>query len=67
VHILILLAANESAHEAYLNTLSSVASLFNDTTFRRTIIRCKDATQVINLIKEREKILQDKKECKIEQ
>jgi mannitol/fructose-specific phosphotransferase system IIA component (Ntr-type)/voltage-gated potassium channel Kch len=64
VHILLLLVASESAHEVYVNTLSSIASLFNDRAFRQNIIRCSDAFQVINLIKEREKTLQDKGECR---
>jgi len=59
VHILILLAASESAHEAYLNTLSSVASLFHDREFRHDIIRCAEPTQVLHLLKEREKTLQN--------
>jgi len=59
VHILILLAASESAHEAYLNTLSSVASLFHDRKFRHDIIRCTEPTQVLHLLKEREKTLQN--------
>ena len=64
VHILLLLAASESAHDAYVNTLSSIASLFNDSAFRQNIIRCSDPLRVINLIKEREKMLQDKDECR---
>ena len=66
VHILLLIVASESAHEVYVNTLSSIASLFNDGPLRQNIIRCADALQVINLIKEREKTLQDKEEFRRE-
>ena len=59
VHILVLLAASESAHEAYLNTLSCVAFLFNDSEVRRDIIRCTEPNQVFRLLKEREKALQN--------
>ncbi len=64
VHILLLLVANEAAHDLYVNTLSSIASLFNDGPFRQNIIRCADPAQVIMRIKEREKTLLDKAECK---
>jgi len=66
VHILLLIVASESAHEVYVNTLSSIASLFNDGPFRQNIIRCADVLQVINLITEREKTLQDKEEFRRE-
>jgi mannitol/fructose-specific phosphotransferase system IIA component (Ntr-type) len=58
VHILILLAANESAHEDYLNTLACVASLFNDKKFCRDIIGCTEPTKVLRLLTEREKTIQ---------
>jgi mannitol/fructose-specific phosphotransferase system IIA component (Ntr-type) len=64
VHILLLLVANESAHDLYVNTLSSIASIFNDGPFRQNIIRCADPSQVPALIKEREKALLDKPECR---
>jgi mannitol/fructose-specific phosphotransferase system IIA component (Ntr-type) len=64
VYIMLLLVASESAHDAYVNTLSSIASLFNDGSFRQNIIRCADPAQVLALIKEREKALQNKEECK---
>jgi CPA2 family monovalent cation:H+ antiporter-2 len=66
VHILLLLVANESAHDLYVNTLSSIASIFNDGPFRQNIIRCADPSQVPALIKEREKALLDKAECRRE-
>jgi len=59
VHILVLLAASESAHKAYLNTLGCVASLFNDSKFCQDIIRCTEPTQVLHLLMEREKTLQN--------
>ena len=64
VHIMLLLVASESAHDAYVNTLSSIASLFNDSSFRQNIIRCTDPAQVLALINEREKALQNKEECR---
>ena len=64
VHIMLLLVASESAHDAYVNTLSSIASIFNDGSFRQNIIRCSDPLQVITLIKEREKALQNPEECR---
>lgn len=59
VHILVLLAASESAHEAYLNTLSCVASLFNNSKVRQDIIKCTEPNQVLRLLKEREIILKN--------
>jgi mannitol/fructose-specific phosphotransferase system IIA component (Ntr-type) len=59
VHILVLLAANESAHEAYLNTLACVASLFNDRKFCQDIISCTEPTKVLRLLVEREKTLRN--------
>ncbi len=64
VHILLLLVASESAHDLYVSTLSSIASLFNDGPFRQNIIRCADPSQVMALIREREKALLDKVECR---
>jgi CPA2 family monovalent cation:H+ antiporter-2 len=66
VHILLLLVANEAAHDLYVNTLSSIASLFNDGPFRQNIIRCADPSQVMALINEREKALLDRDECRKE-
>jgi CPA2 family monovalent cation:H+ antiporter-2 len=57
VHILILLAASESAHNTYLNTLAGVAFLFNDRRFCQDVIRCKDSAKVLRLLTEREKTL----------
>ena len=62
VHILILLAASESAHEAYLNTLAGIASLFHDRTFCQNIIGCTDPAQIIRLLIERERTLQNQKQ-----
>ena len=59
VHILVLLVANESAHEAYLNTLACVASLFNDRKFCQDIISCTEPTKVLRLLVEREKTLRN--------
>ena len=59
VHILILLAASESAHEAYLNTLACAASLFNDNKFCQDIISCTEPAQVLRLLMEREKTLRN--------
>jgi CPA2 family monovalent cation:H+ antiporter-2 len=59
VHILVLLAASESAHEAYLNTLACAASLFNDRKFCQDIIRCTEPAQVLRLLMEREKTLRN--------
>jgi PTS system fructose-specific IIC component len=59
VHILIMLAANESAHEDYLNTLACVASLFNDKKFCQDIISCTEPTKVLRLLTEREKTIQN--------
>jgi mannitol/fructose-specific phosphotransferase system IIA component (Ntr-type) len=47
-----------------VNTLSSIASIFNDGPFRQNIIRCADPSQVPALFKEREKALLDKPECR---
>ena len=55
VHILIMLAASESAHEAYLDTLACVASLFNDKKFCQNIISCTEPAKVLRLLSEREK------------
>ena len=60
VHILVLLAASESAHEAYLNTLACAASLFNDRKFCQDIISCTEPAQVLRLLIEREKTLRNK-------
>jgi CPA2 family monovalent cation:H+ antiporter-2 len=57
VHILLLLAASESAQEAYLNTLACAASLFNDKKFCQDIISCTEPAQVLRLLMEREKTL----------
>ncbi|MCK5188169.1 MAG: PTS sugar transporter subunit IIA, partial [Deltaproteobacteria bacterium] len=57
VHILLLLAASESAQEAYLNTLACAASLFNDKKFCQDIIGCTEPAQVLRLLMEREKTL----------
>jgi len=59
VHILILLAASESAHDAYLNTLAGVASLFNDRKFCQDIISCTEPNKVLRLLVEREKTLRN--------
>ncbi len=64
VHILLLLVANESAHDLYVHTLSSIASIFTDGPFRRDIIRSVDPPQVLARIKEREKALLDQAECR---
>ena len=63
VHILILLAASESAHEAYLNTLAGIASLFHDRAFCQNIIGCTDPAQIIRLLIERERTLQNQKQA----
>ena len=60
VHILILLTASESAHDAYLNTLASVALLFNDLKFCEDIIGCKEPAKVLRLLIERERTLRTK-------
>jgi len=57
VHILILLAASESAHDTYLNTLAGVALLFNDRKFCQNLIRCKDPAKVLRLVAERERTI----------
>ncbi len=54
VNIMILLGANESAHEQYLNALASVATFFKDAKFRQDIIKCTEPSHVIHLLKERE-------------
>ena len=59
VHILVLLAASESAQEAYLNTLACAASLFNDRKFCQDIISCTEPAQVLRLLMEREKTLRN--------
>jgi CPA2 family monovalent cation:H+ antiporter-2 len=64
VHILVLLAANESAHEAYLDTLACVASLFNDRKFCQDIISCTEPTKVLRLLVEREKTLRNQQPVK---
>ena len=59
VHILVLLAASESAQEAYLNTLACAASLFNDKKFCQDIINSTEPAQVLRLLMEREKTLRN--------
>jgi len=58
VHIIIILGASESAQDTYLNTLGSVAAMFNDKQFRKNIITCKEASQVVQLLRKREKTMQ---------
>ena len=57
VHILFLLAASESAQNAYLNTLAGVALVFKDRKFCQDVIRCKDPAKVLRLITERERTI----------
>jgi PTS system fructose-specific IIC component len=57
VHLLILLAASESAHDTYLNTLAGVALLFKDRKFCQDIIKCKDPAKVLRLLTERERTI----------
>jgi mannitol/fructose-specific phosphotransferase system IIA component (Ntr-type) len=57
VHILFLLAASESAHNTYLNTLAGVALVFKDRKFCQDVIRCKDPAKVLRLITERERTI----------
>jgi CPA2 family monovalent cation:H+ antiporter-2 len=59
VHILILLTASESAHDAYLNALASVASLFNDRKFCQDIINCTEPAKVLRLIIGRERTIRN--------
>ena len=59
VHILILLTASESAHDAYLNALASVALLFNDRKFCQDIINCTEPAKVLRLIIERERTIRN--------
>lgn len=57
VHIIVLLGAQKSYNEQYLQLLSRIAAVFNDPDTVTEIKRCSNSNTLINLIREREKII----------
>lgn len=57
-----MIAASEGANNAHLETLSRLSSLLMDEEFRRSLLSAKDANEIIQLIDQKEKSLNDENE-----
>lgn len=61
-HLFFMIAASEGANNAHLETLSRLSSLLMDEEFRRSLLSAKDAKEIIQLIDQKEKSLNDENE-----
>ncbi len=61
-HLFFMIAASEGANNAHLETLSRLSSLLMDEEFRGSLLSAKDANEIIQLIDQKEKSLNDEKE-----
>ncbi|PGM53343.1 PTS fructose transporter subunit IIABC [Bacillus sp. AFS053548] len=61
-HLFFMIAASEGANNAHLETLSRLSSLLMDEEFRGSLLRAKDANEIIQLIDQKEKSLNDENE-----
>ncbi|MEH7452433.1 PTS fructose transporter subunit IIABC [Gottfriedia acidiceleris] len=61
-HLFFMIAASEGANNAHLETLSRLSSLLMDEEFRGSLLIAKDANEIIQLIDQKEKSLNDEKE-----
>ncbi|PGZ88261.1 PTS fructose transporter subunit IIABC [Bacillus sp. AFS029533] len=61
-HLFFMIAASEGANNAHLETLSRLSSLLMDEEFRGSLLSANDANEIIQLIDQKEKSLNDEKE-----
>ncbi|MFB7142209.1 fructose-specific PTS transporter subunit EIIC [Gottfriedia sp. NPDC056225] len=61
-HLFFMIAASEGANNAHLETLSRLSSLLMDEDFRRSLLSAKDASDILNLIDQKEKSLNEENE-----
>ncbi|MFF2875888.1 fructose-specific PTS transporter subunit EIIC [Gottfriedia sp. NPDC057991] len=61
-HLFFMIAASEGANNAHLETLSRLSSLLMDEEFRGSLLSAKDANEIIQLIDQKEKSLNDENE-----
>ncbi|MFD4706623.1 fructose-specific PTS transporter subunit EIIC [Gottfriedia sp. NPDC058432] len=61
-HLFFMIAASEGANNAHLETLSRLSSLLMDEEFRASLLSAKDANEIIQLIDQKEKSLNDENE-----
>ncbi|WP_129691004.1 PTS fructose transporter subunit IIABC [Gottfriedia acidiceleris] len=61
-HLFFMIAASEGANNAHLETLSRLSSLLMDEEFRGSLLSAKDAKEIIQLIDQKEKSLNDENE-----
>jgi len=52
VHIIILIASSDEQREDFLKVLAKVVLLFKDESFRRKILKARDAAEIVALIKQ---------------
>ncbi|MEE6450993.1 fructose-specific PTS transporter subunit EIIC [Gottfriedia acidiceleris] len=61
-HLFFMIAASEGANNAHLETLSRLSSLLMDEAFRGSLLSAKDSNEIIQLIDQKEKSLNEEKE-----
>ncbi|MGG0178855.1 PTS fructose transporter subunit IIABC [Gottfriedia acidiceleris] len=61
-HLFFMIAASEGANNAHLETLSRLSSLLMDDEFRGSLLSANDANEIIQLIDQKEKSLNDENE-----
>ena len=61
-HLFFMIAASEGANNAHLETLSRLSSLLMDEEFRGSLLSAKDTNEIIQLIDQKEKSLNDENE-----
>ncbi|MEH7403534.1 MULTISPECIES: PTS fructose transporter subunit IIABC [Bacillaceae] len=61
-HLFFMIAASEGANNAHLETLSRLSSLLMDEEFRGSLLSAKDANEIIQLIDQKEKSLNNENE-----
>ncbi|KQL42043.1 PTS fructose transporter subunit IIC [Bacillus sp. FJAT-25509] len=61
-HLFFMIAASEGANNTHLETLSRLSSLLMDEEFRASLLSAKDANEIIQLIDQKEKSLNDENE-----
>ncbi|UPM56241.1 PTS fructose transporter subunit IIABC [Gottfriedia acidiceleris] len=61
-HLFFMIAASEGANNAHLETLSRLSSLLMDEEFRGSLLSAKDANEIIQLVDQKEKSLNDENE-----
>ncbi len=55
VHLIFMLGSSEKNANLYLNTLARIASLLRNEAFKKSLLKAKNAPEIINLIKNNEK------------